>query len=229
MTTTISKISAKKVEKVMPDASGKPGRDCLLCPRLKAFRDDWRCRETDWFNAPVPSFGPPGARLLIVGLAPGLKGANRTGRPFTGDYAGDLLYDTLGRFGFARGSYQARPDDGLTLTDARITNAVRCVPPENKPTPAEIKTCRAFLEATIAEMPNLRAIVTLGRISHDSTIAALSHRRSAAPFGHGTSHDVGKLRIFVSYHCSRYNTNTGVLTPDMFRKVFAAVRGYLDA
>jgi uracil-DNA glycosylase len=211
----------------VPGASGKPGRDCPLCPRLKAFRDDWRGREADWFNAPVPSFGPSGARLLIVGLAPGLKGANRTGRPFTGDYAGDLLYDTLERFGFARGSYQARPDDGLTLIDARITNAVRCVPPENKPTPAEIKTCRSFLAATIAEMPNLRAIVTLGRISHESTIAALDHRRSAAPFGHGTSHDVGTLRVFVSYHCSRYNTNTGVLTPDMFRAVFAAARGYL--
>jgi uracil-DNA glycosylase family 4 len=213
----------------MPDASGKPGRDCPLCPRLAAFREDWRCREADWFNAPVASFGPPDARLLIVGLAPGLKGANRTGRPFTGDYAGNLLYDTLKRFGFARGSYEARPDDGLTLVDARITNAVRCVPPENKPTPAEIKTCRPFLEATIAEMKSLRAIVTLGRISHESTIAALSHRRSAAPFGHGTSHDVAKLRVFVSYHCSRYNTNTGVLTPDMFRDVFKAVRDYLDA
>jgi uracil-DNA glycosylase family 4 len=213
----------------MTDASGKPGRDCPLCPRLTAFRMDWRCREAGWFNAPVPSFGPPGARLLIVGLAPGLKGANRTGRPFTGDFAGDLLYDTLKRFGFAHGSYEARPDDGLTLVDARITNAVRCVPPENKPTPAEIKTCRPFLEATIAEMNDLRAIVTLGRISHESTIAALNHRRSAAPFGHGASHELGKLRVFVSYHCSRYNTNTGVLTPDMFRDVFAAVRSYLDA
>jgi uracil-DNA glycosylase family 4 len=213
----------------MTDASGKPGRDCPLCPRLAAFRKDWRCREADWFNAPVPSFGPPGARLLIVGLAPGLKGANRTGRPFTGDFAGDLLYDTLKRFGFARGSYEARPDDGLTLVDARITNAVRCVPPENKPTPAEIKTCRPFLEATITEMKDLRAIVTLGRISHESTITALNHRRSAAPFGHGTSYELGKLRVFVSYHCSRYNTNTGVLTPDMFRDVFAAVRSYLDA
>ena len=212
----------------MPDASGKPGRDCPRCPRLKAFRDDWRRREPDWFNAPVASFGPPTARLLIVGLAPGLKGANRTGRPFTGDYAGDLLYDTLEHFGFARGSYRARADDGLMLVDARITNAVRCVPPENKPTPAEIKTCRSFLAATIAEMQELRAIVTLGRISHDSTLAALNHRRAAAPFGHGALHDVGKLRIFVSYHCSRYNTNTGVLTPKMFRDVFAAARAFLD-
>ena len=212
----------------MTPASGKPGRDCRLCSRLKAFRDNWRSREPDWFNAPVASFGPPTARLLIVGLAPGLKGANRTGRPFTGDYAGDLLYDTLEHFGFARGSYRARADDGLMLVDARITNAVRCVPPENKPTPAEIKTCRSFLAATIAEMQELRAIVTLGRISHESTVAALSHRRAAAPFSHGTSHDVGKLRIFASYHCSRYNTNTGVLTPKMFQEVFAAARAFLD-
>jgi uracil-DNA glycosylase family 4 len=213
----------------MSPASGKPGRDCRLCPRLKAFRDDWRRREPEWFNAPVPSFGPPDARLLIVGLAPGLRGANRTGRPFTGDYAGDLLYETLGRFGFAKGNYAATPDDGLALIDARITNAVRCVPPENKPTTAEIKTCRDFLAPTIAEMRNLRAIVTLGRISHESTIAALEHRRAAAPFVHGASHELGKLRVFVSYHCSRYNTNTGVLTPKMFSDVFAAVRAYLDA
>jgi uracil-DNA glycosylase len=209
--------------------SGQPGRDCPLCSRLKAFREDWRRREPQWFNAPVASFGPASARLLIVGLAPGLRGANRTGRPFTGDYAGDLLYATLERFGFARGSYDARPDDGLTLIDARITNAVRCVPPENKPTPAEIKTCRTFLAATFAEMKRLRAVVTLGRISHESTIAALNHRRAAAPFGHGTVVDMGKLRIFASYHCSRYNTNTGVLTPKMFEDVFAAARAYLDA
>lgn len=210
-------------------ASGKPGRDCPLCPRLQAFRDEWRSREPQWFNAPVPSFGSPTARLLIVGLAPGLKGANRTGRPFTGDYAGDLLYETLKRFGFASGTYAARPDDGLTLIDARITNAVRCVPPENKPLPAEIRTCRRFLAATIAEMPSLRAIVTLGRISHESTIAALDQRRSAAPFGHGARQDLAGLRVFASYHCSRYNTNTGVLTTAMFRAVFAQVRAYLDA
>ncbi|MGZ3293294.1 MAG: uracil-DNA glycosylase [Xanthobacteraceae bacterium] len=212
----------------MSDRSGKPGRDCPRCPRLKAFREEWRRLEPDWFNAPVASFGRRDARLLIVGLAPGLKGANRTGRPFTGDYAGDLLYKTLKQFKFARGNYEARPDDGLTLVDARITNAVRCVPPENKPTPAEIKTCRSFLEATIAEMRNLRAIVTLGRISHESTVAALNHRRAAAPFAHGMSHDIGKVRLFVSYHCSRYNTNTGVLTPKMFQDVFAAARAYLD-
>lgn len=211
----------------MPGASGKPGRDCPLCPRLKAYREQWRRREPQWFNAPVASFGPPSARLLIVGLAPGLRGANRTGRPFTGDFAGELLYDTLKQFGFARGSYRASRDDDLALVDARITNAVRCVPPENKPTPAEIETCRTFLKATIAEMHNLRAIVTLGRVSHESTVAALGQRRSAAPFGHGIAHDIGRLRIFVSYHCSRYNTSTGVLTPEMFRDVFAAARAYL--
>ena len=210
-------------------ASKEPDRNCPLCPRLAEFRAQIRVREPSWHNAPVASFGDPNARVLIVGLAPGLQGANRTGRPFTGDYAGDLLYDTLRRFGFAEGRYQARPDDGLALIDARITNAVRCVPPENKPTPAEIKTCRSFLEATIAEMANLRAIVTLGRISHESTTAALNHRRAAAPFGHGAAHDIGKLRIFASYHCSRYNTNTGVLTPKMFQDVFAAARAYLDA
>jgi uracil-DNA glycosylase family 4 len=220
--TTISKTEPREV-----DASGKPGCDCPLCPRLKAFREEWRQREPGWFNAPVASFGPRSARLLIVGLAPGLRGANRTGRPFTGDFAGGLLYDTLKRFGFARGSYLAAADDGLTLVDARITNAVRCVPPENKPTPAEIQTCRSFLQATIAEMRNLRAIVTLGRISHDSTLATLNQRRSAAPFGHGAAHDIGRLRIFASYHCSRYNTSTGVLTPKMFEAVFAAARAFL--
>ncbi len=213
----------------MSGSSGKPGRDCPRCPRLAAFRDDWRSREAAWFNAPVASFGSRDARLLIVGLAPGLRGANRTGRPFTGDYAGDLLYDTLIRFGFARGSYEARPDDGLELVDARITNAVRCVPPENKPTPAEIRTCRSFLADTIAEMPKLAAIVTLGRISHDSTLSALGQRRAACPFGHGAAFEIGSVRLLASYHCSRYNTNTGVLTPEMFRKVFADARGYLDA
>src|SRR5262249_29768324 len=212
-----------------PAPPGPRGADSRPRPRLKAFREEWRRCEPDWFNAPVASFGARKARLLIVGLAPGLRGANRTGRPFTGDYAGDLLYQTLKRFGFARGRYQAQADDGLTLIDARITNAVRCVPPGTKPTPEEIKTCRAFLLPPIAEMRNLRAIVTLGRISHETTIAALGERRSAAPFGHGGSHVIGKLRIFASYHCSRYNTSTGVLTPPMFRAVFAKVRAYLDA
>ncbi len=207
----------------------EPGRDCPLCPRLVAFRKEWRAKEPDWFNAPVHSFGPIDARLLIVGLAPGVRGANRTGRPFTGDYAGDLLYATLAEYGFSRGRFDARPDDGLTLLDARITNAVHCVPPENKPTPAEIKTCRdAYLAQRIPAMRKLRAIVMLGRISHESTLRALGHKLGAAPFGHGAVHDVGRLKLFDSYHCSRYNTNTRVLTTDMFRSVFAAVRRYLD-
>jgi uracil-DNA glycosylase len=207
----------------------EPGRDCALCPRLEAFRQGWRRREPIWFNAPVPSFGPRGARLLIVGLAPGLQGANRTGRPFTGDHAGVLLYDTLSRFGFASGTYGARPDDGLELVDARITNAVRCVPPENKPTGAEITTCRDFLKGTIAEMGKLRAVVTLGRIAHDTVAAALEVRRSEVPFAHGASHHIGGVRLFDSYHCSRYNTNTRVLTTEMFHDVFAQVREFLDA
>jgi uracil-DNA glycosylase family 4 len=165
-----------------------PGRNCPLCPRLVAFREAWRAREPSWFNAPVPPFGPRDARLLIVGLAPGLRGANRTGRPFTGDWAGDLLYATLLAFGFARGTYDERPDDGLTLVDCRIANAVSCVPPENKPTPAEIKTCRRYLTAEIAEMPNLRAIVALGRVAHDTVIATLDEKRSRLPFGHGSVH-----------------------------------------
>ena len=207
----------------------RPGRDCALCPRLKAFRDDWRGRKPDWFNAPVPAFGPLTARLLVVGLAPGLQGANRTGRPFTGDYAGDLLYATLARFGFSRGTYRADPGDGLELIDARIANAVSCVPPENKPLPAEINTCRQFLSAAIAEMPKLAAIVTLGRIAHESAVVALGRKRSAVPFAHGAASDVDGIRVFTSYHCSRYNTNTGVLTPAMFETVFAAVRAHLDA
>jgi uracil-DNA glycosylase family 4 len=208
---------------------GNPGRNCTRCPRLAEFRGTWRKREPEWFNAPVPSFGPAQARLLIVGLAPGLQGANRTGRPFTGDYAGVLLYDTLLRYKFAQGEYAARLDDGLTLVDCRITNSVRCVPPENKPTPAEIKTCRNYLEQTIAEMPNLRAIVALGRIAHDSAVTALGAKKSAAPFAHGAKNMLGPLALFSSYHCSRYNTNTGVLTPDMFHAVFASIRRYLDA
>jgi uracil-DNA glycosylase family 4 len=204
-----------------------PSSDCPLCPRLASLRHDLRVREPAWFNAPVPSFGPRTAQLLIVGLAPGLQGANRTGRPFTGDYAGVLLYDTLLRHGFAKGHYEAHPDDGLALVDARISNAVRCVPPGNKPTPAEITTCRKFLAADIAAMPNLKAVVALGRIAHDSVVIALGGRPAALPFTHGGAQAVGALKLFDSYHCSRLNTNTGVLTPEMFRAVFAAVRAYL--
>ena len=213
----------------MARPSRMPGRDCPRCPRLVAFRNNWRAREPAWFNAPVPSFGPADARLLIVGLAPGLRGANRTGRPFTGDYAGELLYGTLKDFGFAQGEYRANLDDGLTLIDCRITNAVRCVPPDNKPTPTEIATCRQFLVATIKEMPRLRAVVALGRIAHETVVAASGARRSAVAFGHGRSHAIGAVTLFDSYHCSRLNTSTGVLTPQMFRAVFAKVRKHLDA
>ena len=175
------------------------------------------------------SFGPLDARLLIVGLAPGLRGANRTGRPFTGDYAGDLLYSTLKTYGFADGDYRARPDDGLTLIDCRITNAVRCVPPENKPTPQEINTCRQFLSAAIGEMPRLRTVVALGRVAHETLVVACGGRRPAYPFAHGGAHTIGALKVFDSYHCSRYNTNTGVLTEPMFHEVFANIRAALDA
>jgi uracil-DNA glycosylase family 4 len=205
----------------------EPDRNCPLCPRLAGFREAARGREPGWFNSPVPSFGDPNAALLIVGLAPGLQGANRTGRPFTGDYAGDLLYATLLEYGFAKGIYQARPDDGLTLIDCRISNAVRCVPPQNKPLPAEIHTCRQFLIATLGTMPRLRAIVALGRVAHESTVKALGLRSTVAPFSHGAVHQAGAIRLYDSYHCSRYNTNTRVLTPDMFRSVFASVRADL--
>jgi uracil-DNA glycosylase len=205
----------------------EPDRNCPLCPRLAEFRSQARAREPGWHNAPVASFGDGDARVLIVGLAPGLQGANRTGRPFTGDFAGDLLYATLLEYGFARGVYQARPDDELTLVDCRISNAVRCVPPQNKPLPAEINTCRQFLSTTIATMPRLRAIVALGRIAHESTVKALGLRNAAVPFAHGAAHKAGAIGLYDSYHCSRYNTNTGVLTPKMFREVFARVRADL--
>jgi uracil-DNA glycosylase family 4 len=186
--------------------------------------------QPDWHNGPVRSFGEASARLLIVGLAPGLKGANRTGRPFTGDFAGDLLYATLLAFGFSRGTYAARPDDGLALIDCMITNAVRCVPPANKPTPLEIATCRPFLANRIASLPRLKAIVALGRVAHDSVLTALAVRKSSAPFGHGARHTLTDGRtLYDSYHCSRYNTNTGVLTTAMFDEVFRQVRSDLDA
>src|SRR5438477_9696340 len=204
-----------------------PDHNCPLCPRLADFRAQARALEPGWHNAPVDSFGEANARLLILGLAPGLHGANRTGRPFTGDFAGDLLYATLIEYGFAKGVYQARPDDGLTLVDCRISNAVRCVPPQNKPLPLEISTCRQFLSATVGSMPRLRAIVALGRVAHESTLKALSLRSVSAPFAHAAVHEAGSLKLYDSYHCSRYNTNTRVLTPEMFRNVFAKVRADL--
>jgi uracil-DNA glycosylase family 4 len=206
----------------------EPGRDCPLCPRLVAFRERQRAAHADWHNAPVPSFGGADARLLIVGLAPGLQGANRTGRPFTGDWAGDLLYATLDKFGFSKGKFAADPNDGLVLTGAMITNAVRCVPPENKPIGEEINRCRPFLEARIAALPKLKVIVCLGKISHDSTLRALGLKVSAHPFGHGSRYEVSvngqPVTLLSSYHCSRYNTNTGRLTAAMFEDVFAAAR-----
>lgn len=212
----------------------EPGRDCPSCPRLVELRDECRRDEPLWHNAPVPSYGSIDATLLIVGLAPGLTGANRTGRPFTGDFAGDLLYRTLLAYGFARGTYRAHPEDGLRLVGAMITNTVRCVPPANKPTAAEIDACRPFLVATIEALPDLRAVVALGRIAHQSVLRSRGLRQAAFPFAHGTAHPLpagaGKtLTLFDSYHCSRYNTSTGVLTEDMFRAVFANVRRCIDA
>jgi uracil-DNA glycosylase family 4 len=206
---------------------GEPMPDCPLCPRLAALRRENRDIFPNFFNAPVPSFGPPEARLLIVGLAPGLKGANRTGRPFTGDFAGDLLYSTLSAFGFAKGHYGAEPDDGLTLIDCRVTNAVRCVPPQNKPTGAEIASCRPFLDEVIAGMPRLSAALALGRIAHDSVVRALGGNPSRHRFAHGARHSLGHVSLFDSYHCSRYNTNTRRLTPAMFETVFRDIRALL--
>jgi uracil-DNA glycosylase family 4 len=229
--TTISTTSNEAASVQPPPGTAplrtEPDRNCPLCPRLSGFREAARAKEPDWFNSPVPSFGDPDARLLIVGLAPGLQGANRTGRPFTGDFAGDLLYATLLEYGFAKGVYQARPDDGLRLVDCRISNAVRCVPPQNKPLPAEINACRPFLSATIATMPKLRAIVALGRVAHESMLKVLGLRSTAAPFAHGAIHQAEAVKLYDSYHCSRYNTNTRVLTPEMFRNVFAKVRADL--
>ncbi len=204
--------------------SAGPARDCRLCPRLADFRDDNHAAYPDWHNAPVPSFGALDAALLIVGLAPGLRGANRTARPFTGDYAGDLLYPTLLAKGFARGTYGAAPDDGLELVNCRITNAVRCVPPQNKPTTAEIRACRPFLIDEMAAMPRLRAILALGVVAHKSTLAALGLKQNACDFRHGAMHEPQPgLLLADSYHCSRYNTNTGRLTPEMFESVIGAL------
>ena len=208
---------------------GGPPRDCDKCARLEGFRRANCAAYPEWANAPVESFGGRGARLLIVGLAPGLRGANRTGRPFTGDYAGDLLYETLIALGFAEGVYERRPDDSLELRDCAIVNAVRCVPPQNKPTPAEIGNCRPFLEAAVRALPRLRAILALGRVAHDSVLRTLDVRLSQYPFAHGACHDfgAGAPKLFDSYHCSRYNTNTGVLTAEMFRSALGVVRDYL--
>jgi uracil-DNA glycosylase family 4 len=208
-----------------------PSRDCGECPRLVQFREANRAAFPDWSNAPVPSFGEASARLLIVGLAPGLKGANRTGRPFTGDYAGDLLYETLLRFGFAAGVYDRRADDGLQLVDCAIVNAVRCVPPQNKPTPQEIASCRVHLKKSLAALPRMRVVLALGRVAHATALRAFGARSADFPFAHGARHALvpAGRALFDSYHCSRYNTNTGVLTEAMFHEVFAAIRAELTA
>jgi uracil-DNA glycosylase len=212
-----------------PSPAVLPSRDCPLCPRLAAFREAQRAAHPEWFNAPVPPFGDDQAELLIIGLAPGLRGANRTGRPFTGDHAGDLLYSTLQKFGMAEGDYDAQPDDTLTLSRARITNAVRCVPPQNRPESGEIATCRSFLSAEIAAMPRLRAMLALGAIAHDAALATLGLRRALFRFAHGALHLLPDGRLLAdSYHCSRLNTNTGKLTPTMFEAVFAALLRQLD-
>ena len=203
-------------------------RDCSFCPRLAAYRQVNATEQPDWFNGAVPSFGSDGAQLLIVGLAPGRNGANRTGRPFTGDYAGDLLYATLLEHGFASGVYRAEVSDGLQLINAMITNAVRCAPPQNKPTPLEIATCRPFFKALMEALPKLKIILALGRIAHDQTLSALQKRKVEFPFGHGRRHDLSEgLALYDSFHCSRYNTNTGLLTSEMFGAVFAAIRAEL--
>ncbi|MBL6597764.1 MAG: uracil-DNA glycosylase [Alphaproteobacteria bacterium] len=212
----------------MSDPS-QPGRDCPLCPRLVAFRVEQREKFPDWHNAPVDSFGDINGRLLIVGLAPGLRGANRTSRPFTGDWAGDLLYQTIDRFGFSQGRYDSRPDDGLSLTDCRITNAVRCVPPENKPIGAEVKACAPFLLDEIEAMPNLKVMLALGGLAHGAILTVLGIRKAAFKFGHRAMHPLPDRPMLAnSYHCSRYNTNTGRLTEAMFEDVFRDIRRYLD-
>ena len=207
----------------------EPPRDCPLCPRLVAYREENRRQNPDWWNGPAPSFGDPDARLLVAGLAPGRTGANRTGRPFTGDGAGVILYDTLLKAGFAKGRYDARPDDGLELVDCMITNAVRCAPPLNKPLPVEEKTCRPFLIDRLAALPRLKVIVTLGDVARKSVLKALGAPASAMAAGHGVQARVGPYTLINSYHCSRLNTNTGRLTPEMFEDIFLRARAVIDA
>lgn len=209
-----------------------PVSQCQRCPRLVAFRQENinRWQNEGWYNAPVPSFGPCSAHALLVGLAPGLRGANCTGRPFTGDYAGDLLYPTLKEFGLAHGDYAARPDDGFQLDGVRITNAVRCVPPQNKPTPAEFTQCLPYLKDEIANLPNLRGLFAIGGDAHRAILTALELRKASYPFAHGATHRLPSGLVLIdSYHCSRYNTNTGRLTPAMFRQVVSLLRDIVKA
>ena len=220
----------KSLDRLIPEPGvAEPRRDCPLCPRLAAYRAANRAEHPDWFNAPVPSFGSPDARLLVVGMAPGVRGANRTGRPFTGDHAGILLYQTLGRFGFAEGEYRADPADGLVLRDCRIINAVRCVPPANLPVPEEVRTCNRFLAAELAAMGRLRVAVALGLLAHAAVIRTLAVPQSRYKFAHGTFHELpGGLLLADSYHVSRYNTNTGRLTEAMFEAVIAEAKGRIS-
>ena len=205
----------------------EPPRDCPLCPRLVGYRRENQALDPSWWNGPAPSFGDPQARLLVLGLAPGRKGANRTGRPFTGDFAGVLLYETLIKLGFARGRYEARPDDGLQLVDCMITNAVRCAPPGNKPETSEEANCRPFLTARLQSLPRLKVIVTLGDVSRRNVLRALGMKASAGAPGHGSEFDAAGYKVINSYHCSRLNTNTGRLTPAMFEAVFQRAKALI--
>jgi len=208
----------------------EPNYNCAKCPRLRTFIDEKKTEFPDYFNGPVPNFGDENAALLIIGLAPGLHGANQTGRPFTGDWAGDLLYAALEKYGFSNNKYAKHADDGLELFNAKITNVVRCVPPQNKPVSAEVNTCRPFLQAELHRKNPAQALITLGKISHDSTIRAFGLRLAEYPFGHHKVYDLPDgRRLISSYHCSRYNTNTKRLTEAMFFDVFASAKAYLDA
>ncbi len=205
-----------------PLPATEPPHDCPACPRLVQFREELRAELPDWWNAPVPAFGDPAAWLAVIGLAPGKHGANRTGRPFTGDFAGDLLFNTLAKFGLSSGVYGGQADDGLELNGVMIINAVKCLPPANKPTPAEIHACRPFLAQQTAALPNARIFIALGQIAHQSAVKAMGGRLPKARFGHLAEHRVPDGRILIdSYHCSRYNQNTGRLTAEMFEAVFA--------
>ena len=213
----------------------EPERECDFCGRLVAFRHTHRELNPTFHNAPVPTWYPEASKggkeavkLMVVGMAPGLKGANRTGRPFTGDWAGDLLYSTLCEFGFAEGRYAADPEDTLKLRDCAITNVVRCVPPQNKPVGQEVNACRPFLINTLNGLPNLRLLISLGKISHDSTARALGVRVASVPFGHNAQFEMDRYTVLSSYHCSRYNTNTGRLTEAMFHDVFSHARALVD-
>lgn len=206
----------------------EPARDCGLCPRLVAYRAENQARNPDWWNGPAPSFGDAEARLLVLGLAPGRTGANRTGRPFTGDHAGVMLFETLLKTGFARGRYDARPDDGLALVDCMISNAVRCAPPGNRPETSEEAACRPFLAAQLAALPRLEVVVTLGDVARRNLLRALGLPGSAGVPGHGAEFTAGPYRVINSYHCSRLNTNTGRLTPAMFEDIFRRARALLD-